>query len=311
MTVFGFDRTAAERRMTKLSGEYVLPLRWPEGRDPGPLTDYLARVSGWVDVTVVDGSAPAVFARHADAWSGLVVRHVRPQEWPGRNGKVRGVVTGVRLARHPLVVVADDDVRYTRETLEAVLEALRDADLVVPQNVFSAWPWHARWDTGRQLINRAFGGDYPGTLAFRRSFAVAGYDGDVLFENLELIRTVARRGAVVRWRRDIFVDRIPPEASHFWSQRVRQAYDSLAQPGRLAIEASLLPLLLAVGRKPVALAGLTAVVVAVAEIGRRRDGGRERVPGQRSTLGAGVAGGADTVQLDSARQPATRRCPLL
>jgi hypothetical protein len=188
------------------------------------------------------------------------------------------VVTGVRLARHPCVVIADDDVRYSAPVLARVVSALDHADLVVPQNVFTDWPWHARWDTGRQLLNRALGGDYPGTLGVRRSFAVDGYDGDVLFENLELIRTVARRGGLVRRLDDVFVDREPPSAAHFRSQRVRQAYDSLAQPGRLAVEAALLPALILAVRRPRVLAEFVLAALVLGEIGRRRAGGRSRFP---------------------------------
>lgn len=261
----------------RLGAEYVLPLRWPEGQDLAELTAYLAELTGFVDVTIVDGSSPAAFAQHHSAWSGLA-RHLQPDRWPGRNGKVRGVVTGVRVARHPLVVIADDDVRYSRPVLEQLLARLADADLVVPQNVFSAWPWHARWDTGRQLVNRAFGGDYPGTLAVRRTFVLDGYDGDVLFENLELMRTVRRRGGRLARANDVFVDRVPPSAAHFWSQRVRQAYDSLAQPGRLATEVALLPALLAVARRPGTLATAAAAAVGLGELGRRRAHGGSRFP---------------------------------
>jgi hypothetical protein len=82
-----------------LAVEYVLPLRWLPGEDPGELTEYLQRLSGWVDVTVVDGSEDDVFARHHRLWL-PTVRHIRPGVWPGRNGKVAGVVTGLRMARH-------------------------------------------------------------------------------------------------------------------------------------------------------------------------------------------------------------------
>jgi len=262
---------------TCTDAEYVLPLRWPAHREAAELTGYLTDLAGWIDVTVVDGSDPEVFEEHHWAWSGLV-RHVQADSWPGRNGKVAGVVTGVRMARHPLVVIADDDVRYTAAALAQVLARLADADLVVPQNVFTCWPWHARWDTGRQLVNRAFGGDYPGTVAVQRSYLVDGYDGDVLFENLELVRTVARRGGVVRWAGDVFVDRVPPEPAHFWSQRVRQAYDSFAQPGRLVAEAALLPALVLSARRPRVLAGLGVAALGLGELGRRRAGGRTRFP---------------------------------
>ena len=89
-------------------------------------------------------------------------------------------------------MIADDDVRYDEAALTAVHRLLGRADLVRPQNYFDPLPWHAWWDTGRTLLNRALGADYPGTLAVRRStfLAMGGYDPDVLFENLELIRTV-------------------------------------------------------------------------------------------------------------------------
>ena len=271
--------------------EYVVPLRWRPGTDPTELTGYLHRLSREVDVTVVDGSEDAVWERHHALWSGFL-RHLRVQEWPGRNGKVAGVVTGVRLARSEQVVIADDDVRWTPEQLRRAVALLGDADLVRPQNYFHPAPWHARWDTGRTLLNRALGADYPGTYALRRStfLAMGGYDGDVLFENLELSRTVRAAGGTELTVPDLLVRRCPPEAGHFWGQRVRQAYDDFAQPARLAVEASLLPAagLLAVGlrsrsvrRRRWAGAGLAAealLPVVLAELGRRRAGGRAVFP---------------------------------
>lgn len=80
-------------------------------------------------------------------------------------------MTGVQTARHKLVIIADDDVRYRTEQLQQITAILLEnpADLVRPQNVFSSAPWRARWDTARTLFNRAFGADYPGTFAMRRS----------------------------------------------------------------------------------------------------------------------------------------------
>lgn len=255
--------------------EYVLPLRWSGGEDLAELTDYLRCLRSWADVTVVDGSPPALFDRHARAWDGLV-RHLAPEPWPGANGKVAGVVTGVRHARHEVIVVADDDVRYDRKTLGEVVTLLARGDLVRPQNVYTALPWQARWDTGRILLNRALGSDHPGTLALRRSTftAMGGYDGDVLFENLELVRTVRAAGGVVVDAPGVFVGRLPPALSHFTGQRVRQAYDDLAQPARLVTELAVLPTLAAAAlRRPAALPALAAGVVALAEVGRRRAGG--------------------------------------
>ena len=93
------------------------------------------------------------------------------------------------------------------------------------------------------LLNRVTGGDWPGTIAVRRSAlaATGGYDGRALVENLELVRTVVAAGGREVLLDDLFVARRPPTSRHFWSQRVRQAYDELARPGRLAWQLGLLP----------------------------------------------------------------------
>jgi Glycosyltransferase like family 2 len=267
---------------------YVLPIRCgPEGA-PDELTRYVARLAGHLDVVVVDGSPPAVFAAHDRAWAPLGVRHVAPD--PALhclNGKVAGVLTGLRLARSDRVVIADDDVRYGPPELERTIALLDRAELVRPQNYFSPMPWHARWDTGRTLLNRLFGGDYPGTLAVRRRVVLdaGGYDGDVLFENLELIRTVQAAGGRVVTPLDLFVARRPPSAAKFFDQRVRQAYDDFAQPHRLAASLAVVPAVATVvvrSRDPVAvmrrLGGGALAVIAAAELGRRRSGGRAVFP---------------------------------
>ncbi len=256
---------------------YLVPLRWEADRDADELTGYLRHMAEACRVIVVDGSPAAVFERHRRAWAAFAL-HLRPD--PGlscRNGKVSGVITGMRAAGGDQVIIADDDVRYDRQSLARVLALLGDADLVVPQNYFSPLPWHAAWDSARTLINRAFGMDYPGTMAVRRdAFWRAGcYDGDVLFENLELIRTMRAAGARIQQAPQVYVRRLPPTARHFVGQRVRQAYDSLGQPPRLAIELALLPAFLtaATTRHYRALGFAAAAAAGLAEAGRRRHGG--------------------------------------
>jgi hypothetical protein len=257
-----------------LSAEYILPLKWNEEGPISELAGYLAGLPDWVDITVVDGSPEPHFMSHAQALPSRV-RMLRPDPLPAGNGKVAGVLTGFRAARHERLIIADDDVRYDAEQLREVITRLDDAELVRPQNYFRDLPWHARWDTARSLLNRVFTSDYPGTLAVRRSVleATRGYSHETLFENLELIRTVHAIGGREVRADDVFVARLPPTPRHFLGQRVRQAYDSFAQPGRLAAELSLLPLAALSAKRPQRLLAAALVLVALAEAGRRRSGG--------------------------------------
>jgi hypothetical protein len=268
---------------------YVVPVRWRDGAQRQDLAAYLAAIAPHCgELIVVDGSSPEVFAANAAAWGELAI-HVPPAaEDRCPMGKVAGVRTGVRLASHERVVIADDDVRYEPEALRRVAALLDEHDLVRPQNYFSQLPWHARWDTARTLLNRALGRDYPGTMAVRRSrmLAMGLYDGDVLFENLELIRTVRAHGGRTVSPLDLYVARTPPSATHFWGQRTRQAYDDFALPLRMALWLATVPLLAfaLVRRRPGWIPGAAALSVALAEIGRRRGGGRARFPATSSLL---------------------------
>jgi|SRR5690349_11102834 len=266
--------------MPLLPLSYVLPLRWDRVDPPGiaDLTGYLRMLRELADVDVIDGSPPDVFAAHHTAWAPLVGHRAPDPAFRFANGKVNGVLTGVPAARYDHVVIADDDVRHTAESLAAIDGALRSAAVVRPQNYFAPAPWHARWDTARSLINRAVGADYPGTLGVRRDTFVAmgGYDGNVLFENLELIRTVRAAGGRERRLSGVYVRRLPPSARRFWQQRVRQAYDEFAQPARMAAFLAVLPMMVALpARGRVAVAG---AAVALAEVGRRRAGGARVFP---------------------------------
>lgn len=264
---------------------YILPIRSATPMD-GELVAYLRRLAGQAETIVVDGSHHGVFAAHRSLLAEAIaagLRHVPPApELATEMGKVGGVLTGLRLATHERVVVADDDVRYDGGTLAAVAAALETADVVRPQNYFEPLPWHACWDTGRTLVNRATGGDWPGTIGVRRSALVAtgGYDGRAMFENLELVRTIVAAGGREAVLFDVFVARRPSTVRHFWSQRVRQAYDEFARPGRLAVQLSLLPIgvVLAVTGRWWALAAGGAIAVAIAEAGRWRGGARRVFP---------------------------------
>jgi len=269
---------------------YLVPIRWADGESRAEMAAYLEAAAGFcAELIVVDGSPPEVFAANHAAFAAHVDAHLPlDPDLDCLNGKVAGVLTAARRAGEEALVIADDDVRYERPTLARALELLREHDLVRPQNYFEPLPWHAHWDTARTLLNRSCGRDYPGTLVVRRAhlLAGAGYDGDVLFENLELIRTVEVAGGRVTSPLDLYVRRRPPTTSHFLGQRVRQAYDDFAIPLRIAAWLALLPLLgCAVARRrasgPLAL-GLGSVVVA--ELGRRRQDGNRYFPATASLL---------------------------
>lgn len=257
----------------------------------GEFIAYVRRLAqGEAETIVVDGSPPPVFALNAAALVDAIadgLRHLPPAaDLATEMGKVGGVLTGLRLASHEKLVVADDDVRYDEGTLAAIRSALDTADVVRPQNYFDPLPWHACWDTGRVLLNRVTGGDWPGTLGVRRSALVAtgGYDGRAMFENLELVRTIVAAGGREAALVDVFVPRRPSTARHFWSQRVRQAYDEIARPERLALQLALLPLgvaLAVTGRWRILAAGAVLAIL-IADVGRRRGGGRRVFPARTS-----------------------------
>ena len=267
----------------RIDAELVVPVRWG-AVDPEVERDFeqhLSRTARVCDVTVVDGSVGEDARRRRERWA----RHVRvltpDPTWCGPNGKVGGAMTGIWAARHERVVLADDDVRYDADQLAAVVRALHDADLVLPQNHPTAFPWWAWWESGRMLLNRALATDWPGTCALRRStvLAAGGWSADALYENLEMARTVAAVGGRVAHRPDLLVPRHPPTLRHFLRQRVRQAYEDRAEPPRFVVGLCVAPLAVALlRRRPGILVGAAAGVVAVAEAGRRRAGGRRAFP---------------------------------
>jgi hypothetical protein len=275
-------RTEPPPQSVRLACELVVPLRWVKAdpEDEADLATYLHQVVRWCEVTVVDGSPGPEAAARRTAWP-REARVLQPDaRWAGANGKVTGAMTGIEASRHPVVVLADDDVRYGDAELSAVVMALRGADLVVPQNVPTRWPWWVWWESGRVLLNRALAVDWPGTVGCRRDVVLAagGWSRDVLFENLEMARTVEAAGGSVVHRPDILVPRRPPPLRHFMRQRVRQAYEDAASPVRWGLGLITVPVLLLVGRRLRSVAAAAAAVIAVAEAGRRRAGARAAFP---------------------------------
>jgi hypothetical protein len=71
------------------------------------------------------------------------------------------------------------------------------------------------------------------------------YDGDVLFDNEELIRHFARRGARIAFENDIFILKRAPNFRKWLEQRPRQAYEDFGLRFKTILFASLLPIAVA------------------------------------------------------------------
>jgi hypothetical protein len=97
------------------------------------------------------------------------------------------------------------------------------------------------------LINRAWiaEGDYPGTLGVRRGAMrrLGHYDGDVLFDNEEIVRHFRAHGAGITYARDFFVLKRPPGFRKWVEQRPRQAYEDFVMRAKTAFFTALPPAL--------------------------------------------------------------------
>ena len=202
------------------------------------------------EVLVIDGSPAPIFEEHAQAWS-KYCSHLAPDpQYTYLNGKVNGVHTGVDLASCERIILADDDIRYIPEDLKRMCHLLDRFEMVRPQNYISPLPWWARLETARILINRGSlrAGDYPGTCGFRRSTMrrVGPYDGDVLFDNEEIVRHFALRGANINYATDFFILKRPPTLTKWFEQRPRQAYEDFVMRAKTAAFISVLPVTVAI-----------------------------------------------------------------
>lgn len=259
---------------------YLLPIRRAKFSAPeaAALRDYFSTVvDAGCELLVVDGSPENVFAAHDELWRDIC-RHERVDRgWGYLNDKVNGIHSGVQLASCEKIVLADDDIRYTADDVQRVCDLLEKFEVVRPQNFLRPLPWWARMEAARMLINRATlrTADYPGTCAFRRStmLRVGHYDGDVLFDNEEIIRHFARSGATICYANDLFVQKHPPKFRKWLEQRPRQAYEDFPLRVKTAIFFAIAPSLMIaaiLGKLMIALAVLITGSTALAVFGRVR-----------------------------------------
>lgn len=265
---------------------YLLPIRRSmfDAAEAEELRSYLQQLP-CSERIVVDGSPPEVFARHAAALQS-VCHHARVDRSYGYlNDKVNGIHTGVALAKNDKIILADDDIRYSSENIAEVLALLDRFEVVRPQNFLEPLPLWARAESARMLINRATlpTADYPGTCAFRREtmMRVGHYDGDVLFDNEEIIRHFARAGARICYANDLFVRKRPPSFHKWLEQRPRQAYEDFPLRGKTALFLAVAPALVAAAcfRRAGSALGILAVgSIALAFVGRSRGPARNAFP---------------------------------
>lgn len=233
---------------------YLLPIRRAafSAAEADELARYFGSLRDWgCEVIVVDGSPDDVFVSHAERWRDLC-HHARvDRSFRCLNDKVNGVRTGAALANTHKIILADDDIRYGAEELGQIVDLLDRFDVVRPQNFLSPLRWWARMEAARMLVNRATlrTADYPGTCAFHRNVfdRFGGYDGDVLFDNEEIIRHFARAGAKICYAKDLFVRKLPPTLRKWREQRPRQAYEDFDLRLKTLFFWSILPALLLVG----------------------------------------------------------------
>jgi len=213
------------------------------------LSNYFKSLSSaGCEVLIVDGSPKLVFEEHAKSWRSFS-KHVAPDpKYTYLNGKVNGVHTGIDLASCERIILADDDIRYTAADVNRMCRLLDSFELVRPQNFIAPSPWWARLENARILINRGVlrAGDYPGTCGFRRSaiLRVGPYDGDVLFDNEELVRHFAVNGGDIKYALDFFILKRPPTLAKWLEQRPRQAYEDFVMRAKTAAFLAVIPVTL-------------------------------------------------------------------
>ncbi len=270
---------------------YLLPIRRSvfSSAEAADFAQYFGGLtSAGCDLLVIDGSPAPVFELHNQVWSSHARHEKVDRRFNYLNDKVNGIHTGVELSPNEKIILADDDIRYTANDIERISNLLEDWEVVRPQNYLYPLPWWARMESARMLINRATlrTADYPGTCGFRRAtmLRVGHYDGDVLFDNEEILRHFARHRTRICYANDFFIEKRAPRFRKWLEQRPRQAYEDFALRAKTALFFGLpfvgLCALVGIGSKAFGLFCLIIVLAAmiVALAGHLRGAARKYIP---------------------------------
>ena len=76
---------------------------------------------------------------------------------------------------------------------------------------------------------------------------VGPYDGDVLFDNEEIVRHFALNGAEINYALDFFILKRPPVFQKWMEQRPRQAYEDFVMRAKTLLFIWLLPVAVTLG----------------------------------------------------------------
>src|SRR3954471_16241400 len=99
---------------------YILPVRRNSfsREEVNEWRDYFEELAkSGCDIVVVDGSPGKIFAQHETVF-GNIVTHLRVNpHFEHLNDKVNAVHTGMAFTRADKIILADDDIRHTAQTV--------------------------------------------------------------------------------------------------------------------------------------------------------------------------------------------------
>jgi hypothetical protein len=236
------------------------------------------------EVIVVDASSPDVFALHDERWSALC-RHVPlDPRYCHPDDTVNGVLTGIDLAAGELIIVGEEDIRYTWNDIDRMGLLLERHEMAVPQNYLSSLPWWACIEAAGMLINRGMlaAGDFSGTFAFRRSMLaeMGHYDAATFADTEEILHHFVRNGAKVGYARSFFIEKEPPAIRTWLEGRPRQGMRAFGAVWMWGVLLGLPPagILLGLigGWIPLLLYGVAIAAVSILMASRGRREGAQR-----------------------------------